>query len=199
MTAHTLTPLGRSNGLKNATQWIHTDGDGSACPAPSGWPCLRLSALLTHTHPGELTARSPCQQGRVPSQTRLSRPAPRPNASLLWPAASWVSPRDVRPGHRKLNVSKRAASRCLVSPSGRGRLSVPPGTTGGSLYSPLCLTPRSIRMILPSDCTRAPSPPTTKVPASASLRQDGHAPRLVPCLDPSLLPVPSTQGDLLGT
>ena len=87
MTAHILTPLRHSDGLKNATQWIHTDGDGSACPAPSGGPCLRLSVLLAHTHAGELAARVPCQQGMVPSQTRLSRPAPRPNASLLWPDA----------------------------------------------------------------------------------------------------------------
>ena len=156
MTVHILTPLRNSNGLKNATQWIQADGDESACPVPSGGSRPHLSVLLTDTHPGKLTARAPCQQGRLPSQTHLSRPAPRPNASLLWPAASWVSPRDVRPGHHKPNVSKGAASRCPVSPSRRGRLSVAQGTTRGSLYSPLCPTPQSIQMILPSDCTRPP-------------------------------------------
>lgn len=46
-------------------------------------------------------------------------------------------------------------------------------------------------MILPSDCTQPPpTPPTTMVPASTSLWWDSRGPRLVPCQDPSLLPVP---------
>ena len=135
MTAHILTPLRNSNGLKNATQWVQADGDASACPAVR----LVLSPFVcsAHRHPlGELTARAPCQQGRLPSQSRLSRPAPRPNASLLWPAASWVSPQDVRPGHHKPHVFKGAASCCPVSPSRRESLSVAQGTTRGPFILP---------------------------------------------------------------